>query len=258
MNAGSVEYIENMPPASIARPPAVATDGAVLMQIIERAANAPDFHIDRLQQLLDLKERWDKVEGVKAFTIAMTEFKKEPPVILKNKHVSFRNKAGGLTEYDHATHSEVVEKITTGLALQGLSHRWKISQEPNKITVVCIITHAKGHTEETAMFAPPDETGNKSAVQAIASTSTLLQRYTLLAATGSSSKDLPDADDKTDGARPELPVDVWTSLNLGAQQGSGALASAFKELAETTRAQIVLHYATEWANLKTQAAGVVK
>ena len=48
----------------------------------------------------------------------------------------------------------------------------------------------------TKMTAPSDTSGQKNSIQAIASTVTYLQRYTLLAATGITTMDMPDDDGK--------------------------------------------------------------
>lgn len=236
------------------RPP--PTDTSMLMHIIERAANAPEFDLERLEKLLELKERWDANEAHKAFTIAMAEFKATPLKIVKNKHVHFKNKAGGSTEYDHATHSEVTEKIAAGLAAHGFSHRWNIEQlQDGKVHITCIVTHVRGHSEQVSMTAPPDDSGSKSPVQAIASTSTLLQRYTLLAVVGASTEDMPDADDRGSDV-PELPVDVWTALGDASREGPTALSEAWKGLSDDTRAIIVLHFKKDWAELKAVASKV--
>jgi hypothetical protein len=233
------------------------TDSSMLMAIIERASTAPEFDLGRLEKLLELKERWDAGAARKAFTVAMAAFKADPPKIYKNKHV---DQGTGKAKYDHATHSEVTMKVIAALAAHGMSHRWNIQVTAQSfVEVTCIITHALGHSEQVTMGAPPDSTGSKSAVQAIASTSTLLQRYTLLAATGLSAADLPDADDKRTGGPaevPEVPVDVWTTLNEASREGVQPLGNAFKGLTEQTRAIIVLHYGAEWAALKKTSAAV--
>ena len=111
------------------------------------------------------------------------------------------------------------------------------------------------------MVAPPDTSGNKSPVQAILSTKTLLERHLLLAATGLTAADMPDADDRkdeTDDERPPLAEDVKIALKDAAKEGSEALAHCFKSLAETTRARIVADYNEEWQALKADAAKVVK
>jgi ERF superfamily len=87
------------------------------------------------------------------------------------------------TEYDHATLDHVVGAITGALSAVGISHKWKMSQFP-EIAVTCVLTHEMGYSEETTLKAGPDTSGSKNSIQAIGSTVTYLQRYTLLAAVG--------------------------------------------------------------------------
>lgn len=245
-------------------PPAVTgNDSATLMQIVERMMREPTFDPDKIQKMLDLKAQWDATEARKAFTVAMAAFKADPPHIVKNKHVRFPTEKG-ITEYDHATHSEVTEKIAAGLGQHGMSHRWNVEQSEGRIRVTCIITHALGHSEQVQMTAGADTSGTKNDIQAVASTVTYLQRYTLLAATGLTSADMDKADDDGKGADtqkseiPELPQDVINALKDAAKEGSAALAKVFEGLSPKTRALIVLHYETEWAGLKADAAKVQK
>lgn len=239
----------------------VPTDAGMLMHIIERAAHAPEFDLERLEKLLALKERWDKNEAVKAFAAAKVAFKRDPPSLIKDKHVHFTNRAGTVTEYDHATHNEVTTKISESLARHGLTHAWSMAQEANgKITVACTLTHAGGHSERVELSSLSDDSGGKNSIQAIASANTYLQRYTLLAVTGLSTSDMPDDDGRaaTLGAKPDVAVDVWTALRDGSKEGSGALAEVWRGLSDTTRAVIVLHYGDEWQELKSYAGSVPK
>jgi len=144
-----------------------------------RIAVSQDADIDKLKQLMDLQERWEANEARKAFVSAMNEFKKNPPAITKNKDVAFGN-----TKYSHATLDHVCDAVTKGLSEHGISHRWKVDQSTEWITVTCVLTHALGHSEETMLKGVADSSGSKNSIQAIGSTVTYLQRYTLLAATG--------------------------------------------------------------------------
>ncbi len=139
--------------------------------------------VEQLSQLMELQFKWEKNEARKAFVSAMNEFKANPPEILKNKHVAYKEVA-----YDHATLDHVCKVVTAELSKHGISHRWRIEQEPALIRVTCILTHNQGHSEETTLSAGADATGSKNAVQAIGSTVTYLERYTLLAATGLAAK----------------------------------------------------------------------
>lgn len=148
------------------------------MHLLEMAMSQ-GADIDKLKQLMDLQERWEKNEARKAFVAAMNKFKADPPAIAKNKEVSFGN-----THYKHATLDHVCDVVTKSLSEHGISHRWKVEQSPESIAVTCVLTHELGHSEETKLVGAADNSGSKNSIQAIGSTVTYLQRYTLLAATG--------------------------------------------------------------------------
>jgi len=149
--------------------------------------------LDRLEKVLEIGMRWEANEAKKAYHQAMTDFKANPPEILKDKHVSFPV-GGKTTEYDHASLANVVESINKGLSQHGLSAAWVTNQGEGGISVTCRITHSLGHSEETTLAAAPDNSGSKNAIQALGSTVTYLQRYTLLALTGLATKNGSDDD----------------------------------------------------------------
>lgn len=144
-------------------------------------------NIDQLNHMMDLQDRWEANEARKAFTVAMTGFKAEPVQILKRKNVSFND-----VSYNHAELSDVTDGIGPALAKHQLSYRWNIRQEGSAIKVDCILTHVKGHSETVTLSAAPDASGKKNAIQQVASATTYLQRYTLLAITGMSTKGMDD------------------------------------------------------------------
>lgn len=164
------------------------------MQLLEMAMSQ-NADLEKLKQLMDLQERWEKNEARKAFVEAMNAFKRNPPTILKNHTVSF-----GETTYKHATLDHVVKEVTEALSAHGISHRWTVKQDKDWITVTCVLTHQAGHSEETTLMGAPDNSGKKNSIQQIGSTVTYLQRYTLLAATGLAAS---NNDDDGRGAGPE-------------------------------------------------------
>lgn len=161
--------------------------------------------LEKLQKLMDLQERWEANEARKAFVVAMTAFKKNPPEIMKDTQVKFKNRGGDETEYYHATLDQVCALIAPALAEHGLAHDWEMSQEQGgQITVTCVITHEAGHSKRVSLAGMPDTSGGKNAIQAVASTVTYLQRYTLMAATGTAAKGQDD--DGAGDAPPGKPV----------------------------------------------------
>lgn len=148
-----------------------------------RIAVTQGADIEKLKQLMDLQERWEKNEARKAFVAAMAKFKANPPTITKNKRVHF-DTTKGACDYSHATLDHVCDEVTKGLSAVGIAHTWKLKQDKDLITVICVLTHELGHSEETQLFGLPDNSGSKNAIQSIGSTVTYLQRYTLLSACG--------------------------------------------------------------------------
>lgn len=147
-----------------------------------RVAVSGKADLDKLEKLLTIQERWEANEAKKAYHKAMAEFKANPPQILKDRKVKYSTDKGTVG-YSHASLYNVTEKINKELSKHGLSASWT-TQHNGQITVTCKITHIKGHSEQTSLSAAPDVSGAKNAIQAIGSTITYLERYTLLALTG--------------------------------------------------------------------------
>jgi len=156
--------------------PTVITPMHMLQMAVDKGAD-----LDQMQKLMDLQERWEANESRKAYVSAMTAFKADPPKIVKNKYVEYNN-------YHHATLDHVSTVIGSSMSKHGLSFRWDVKQE-NSINVSCIVTHALGHSESVSLQADADTSGKKNSIQAIGSTVTYLQRYTLLAVTGLAAED---------------------------------------------------------------------
>ncbi len=154
-----------------------------------------------LEKMMELQERHEANEARKAYHLAMTEFKKDPPKIMKSKHVDYTTKSGTRTQYDHADLACITETINSAFSQHGLSASWKHNQENGGISVICTISHVLGHSESTTLSSPPDTSGGKNSIQAIGSTITYLQRYTFLALIGLAAHDQDDdgkgSEDKT-------------------------------------------------------------
>lgn len=207
--------------------PMQAGNAVTPMTMIDRAL-ASNATPETLERLLALQERWEANEARKAFDAAMAAAKSEIPVIAKNRKVDFTS-SRGRTHYAHEDLAEIARTVDPILALHGLSYRFHPSSEPNQpISVTCIISHRDGHSEKVTLSAGRDESGNKNSLQAIGSTITYLQRYTLKAALGLAASHDDDGrnhdrsveDDRTLSVEQRdeilhlisdagMPVDIW-------------------------------------------------
>ncbi len=179
---------------------AAITPMEMLQIAVEKGAE-----LDKLDKLMDLHRRWQEDEAKKAYVAALSAFKADPPKIVKNRHVGFTSRrTNESTDYDHATLDEVCNKLGPALSTHGLSFSWATDQNEHGITVTCTLTHRDGHGERVRLTAPPDTSGSKNPIQAIGSTVTYLQRYTLLAITGLSTE---GQDDDAGSGAPALICD---------------------------------------------------
>lgn len=137
----------------------------------------------QLEKFMDLKDRWEKNEARKSYVRALSDFRSGCPDINKTKK-GHNCKYAGL--------AETISQIKPVLAECGLSHSWVINQDKTAISVKCTITHIDGHFESTEMTAAADGSGNKNSIQAIGSTISYLERYTLYAILGLASMEMDD------------------------------------------------------------------
>ena len=182
--------------------------GVSLVQMAMQKNYDPAF----IEKMMDLQERNDARVAKQAYVAAMAEFKKNAPKIMKDSKVSFQ--AGNkTTEYSHANLATASGKINAELSKHGLSAGWKTEQQNGNIIVTCTITHKLGHSESTSLSAQPDTSGSKNAIQAMGSTISYLERYTLLALTGLAAHDQDD-DGNAAGVPVEyISIDQQTEIN---------------------------------------------
>lgn len=144
------------------------------MEMLDRAVSQ-GASIETLDRLMTLQERWEKNQARKDFDAAISEAKKEIKPVARNRN-------GHNTRY--ADFAAVATAVDGPLSAHGLSYRFRTRQEGDRIHVTCVLSHRAGHSEENTIAGPADTSGSKNAIQAIGSTLTYLQRYSLMQAVG--------------------------------------------------------------------------
>jgi hypothetical protein len=143
--------------------------------------------VEQLGTLMELQDRWDATQARRAYFAAKAKFQSECPTIKKDKKVAFNK-----TEYSYAPLASIASQIKVPLASAGLTYRWEIHDEGERINVTCLLSHVDGHSEENTMGAYLDDSGAKNLIQQRGSTVQYLQRYTLIGCAGLSSADTDD------------------------------------------------------------------
>lgn len=147
----------------------VADQSASLMAVISRAASDPSVDMDKLDRLLQMQERVAARQAETEFAYAMAAMQPELPSIGE------RGDAAG--RYKYALWEDINAAIKPILSRHGFAISFRTDCEAG-IKVTGVLTHRAGHREETSITLPSDTSGNKNAVQAVASSVSYGKRYT--------------------------------------------------------------------------------
>jgi hypothetical protein len=166
-----------------------------------------------VRELVAIQREHEANEARKAYTAALVGLKADlPRIIGHDKTVDFNT-----THYTHTSLGACVEAVTPHLIAHGFAFSWHpATPSAQEVAVTCRLTHGAGHHEEVMMRAPPDPKGGKNGAQAIASTTTMLQRYTLLALLGIATADMSEVSSGGDDPAPPSTTKVDVSRNLSA------------------------------------------
>jgi hypothetical protein len=172
--------VETQAPASTAMTPM-----EMLSAAIDKGAA-----VEMIDKLMTLQERWEANQGRKAFDDAIALVKADP----RFKPVARNREGHNRKRYaDFEAYAKMLDPI---LADNGLSYRFETDQDGGQIKVSCVVAHRDGHSTRNTLAAAADTSGNKNSIQAVGSTLTYLQRYTLVQAFGLAASD----DDDGNGA----------------------------------------------------------
>lgn len=213
--------------------------------------------IEKLEKLMDLQERWEAGNARKAFDAAISDAKAEIRPIVKSGEVGYKGKDGNFIGYQHETLDGIASQIDPVLSEHGLSYRFRSKQEGGMVHITCVVSHREGHSEETTLCGPPDESGKKNGYQAIGSAATYLQRYTLKLALGLSATKDDDGQGANLGSTPQerLTPEQLEGLKR-ALDDSGVEVERFLKAANVQRIEDVearrLNGALSWINNVSQ------
>lgn len=164
--------------------PAETSGGMVAM--IERIVMDPSIPIDRLEQMLAMKERMedraredqDRI-AKRAYFAAMSKCQTEMPVVLKNqKNTHTKSEYADLAAIERQA-MPVIHKHGFAVSFQPDGY-----EENGDLRIKWEISHADGHFRTDVAFIPIDNKGaqgtvNKTGTQAFGSTATYGRRYLL-------------------------------------------------------------------------------
>jgi hypothetical protein len=148
-----------------------------LLQAIERAASNPTTDMDKMERLFRMHQEIAATQAKAAWNVAMARAQANIEPVLKNA-VNTHTKS-------RYAKLDAINKMAVPLyTAEGLSISFDNEEcpTPGFIRTIALVAHAAGHTQKYHIDLPPDEVGskgnaNKTAVQAIGSTSSYACRY---------------------------------------------------------------------------------
>ncbi|HGJ9381283.1 TPA: ERF family protein [Pseudomonas aeruginosa] len=147
-----------------------ANEATTVLQVIQKAASDPSCDIEKLERLMAMHERLQSKQAEQQYAEAMAAMQQELPSIGE------RGNAAG--RYTYALWEDINEQLKPILAKHGFSISFRMPRCDKGIEVEGVLTHRAGHSERTTIVLPADTSGNKNAVQAVASSVSYGKRYT--------------------------------------------------------------------------------
>lgn len=152
-----------------AKSPALA-ESATILQVIQRAAADPQCDIEKMERLMQMHERFEARKAEQQYDEALASMQQCLPAIAE------RGNANG--RYTYALWEDINERLKPILAEHGFALTFRTPRNDKGVEVEGVLTHRGGHSERTSILLPADTSGNKNAVQAVASSVSYGKRYT--------------------------------------------------------------------------------
>lgn len=183
--------------AKVIELPAPLSDAAAVLQVIDRAARDSSVDIDKMERLMQMHERIRATGAKGAYAAALAQMQPELPTI--RERGAIKNKGGGV-QSTYALWEDVVTVITPILSRHGFALTFRTANLDKNVTVMGVLSHRDGHSEETSLTLPIDSSDFRNLVQSIGSSVSYGKRYTAAALLNLRTGEVDD-----DGARGEQP-----------------------------------------------------
>ncbi|HYA07737.1 MAG TPA: ERF family protein [Xanthobacteraceae bacterium] len=201
---------------ALAPPP--VSEAHAFLAMIERAARDPATDMVKFDRLLDMRDRVEAREAKRAYVEDFALMQPNLPTIGESGVI--KNKSGEV-QSTYAKWSDINEALRPILAAHHFALSFRSKDEPGFVIVTAILSHRGGHSEETTLRLPLDQSGAKNSVQAAGSSISYGKRYTSGLLLNFTSR--LEGDDDTDGVAPSAlvtPEDVSALEALIAEAGA--------------------------------------
>jgi hypothetical protein len=135
--------------------PIPASDTGSLLEVIRRAAADPSVDMDKMERLLQMKERMDAREAETAFNQAMADAQSDMGRIAANRENT-------QTRSKYATYDKLDKVLRPIYGKHGFALSFDEGEAPaDHVLVLCHVSHRVGHTRTYKKLMPADGKGAK-------------------------------------------------------------------------------------------------
>lgn len=223
--------------------------------VVERLAANKDVDVVKLQALIDMQKDINRENAKAAFNVAFTALQAELPEITEKGQIAVK----GTVRSTYAKLEDIQAAIKPLLKQHQFSVRHRTewpADKPNIIRIVGILSHAQGHSEESAFEAPMDKSEFRTDIQSMGSTVSYGRRYTTLDLLNITTRGM---DKDGAGKEPDAPEgyqDWIDDIKKTAEKGLLALEAAWSCSDIKFKNFTVNHHKAEWLALKQKAQAV--
>ncbi len=178
------------------------SESDAMMAMISKAATDPSFDIEKLERLMQMKERMDNKQSQVAFNASMAAMQIDIPSVAE------RGKGHNIV---YATLEDILDVVRPIMHKHGFALSFKVDNTTDSIKVTGVLMHQAGHDIETSMVLPSDTSGSKNKVQALGSSTSYGKRYVLCALLNIATR---NEDDNGFAAIPDVSVTVAQATTI--------------------------------------------
>lgn len=195
------------PPAPIKAEP---TETQIILRMIERMVPDTTIDLERIDKVLELRNKVLAREARLAFIAALSAAQGEMPEIDKRGKIIIKEKGTEriIQSTPYALWEDTNAVLKPILARHDLVLSFRSKRlEDGSVETTAILEHVLGHEERTTLVLPCDRTGSKNDVQAIGSSFSYGKRYTATALLNITTRG-EDDDGKAGGAKTQTADDL--------------------------------------------------
>jgi hypothetical protein len=171
------------------------SDYNAFLAIIDKAA-IHGVSVENLERMLAMAKDMRAEQAKAAYVLAMAEFQANCPAIPRKTVNSFFktvDRNGVSKPRMYASLEDIGATIRPHLGPCGLSYKWSgMKVEGGVMSLDCIISHSKGHSERSTVSLPTESKAGASEAQKAGALMTYAQRYSLIQALGLTTCDEDD------------------------------------------------------------------